>query len=188
VALLGERDAEAAYAMLLSNGRRIVRALEVIELTGRPFAATLPRQAYVYDDVRVIGVDVPRDVLASRIERRVDHMWRAGLVDEVRRLAAMGLREGRTASRALGYAQVLAYLADECSEDESREATVVRTRQFARRQDAWFRKDPRIAWLRYDAPDLVDRAMRVVAEAPEGPAVLDESGYAEPHDDAFQDG
>ena len=184
--LLAERDADAARAILPSNGRRIVRALEVIELTGRPFAATLPRQEYVYDDVRVLGVDVPRDVLASRIEQRVDRMWRDGLVEEVRRLEGLGLREGRTASRALGYAQVLAYLSGECSEQEARDATVVRTRQFARRQDAWFRKDPRIVWHPYDAPDLVDWATRIANRDPSlGRA---KPGYAEPHDDALQDG
>lgn len=160
--LLAERDPEAAEAILPSNGRRIVRALEVIELTGRPFAATLPRRSYVYDDVRVIGVDVPRDELAERIQTRVDRMWAAGLVDEVRVLEADGIREGLTASRALGYAQVLSYLAGECSESEARDATVRRTRQFARRQDAWFRKDPRITWLPYDASDLLDRAARIV--------------------------
>jgi len=167
--ILAQRDPEAARAILASNGRRIVRALEVIELTGRPFTATLPRQAYVYDHVRVIGLDVSREVLASRIERRVDHMWHDGLVDEVRRLEARGLREGRTASRALGYAQVLAYLAGDCTEAEARDATVVRTRQFARRQDAWFRKDPRITWLPHDASDLVDRAMHAVTRVGERP-------------------
>ena len=161
---LTERDPVAAEAILPSNGRRIVRALEVIELTGRPFAATLPRPAYVYDDVTVIGIDVPREVLASRIEQRVDRMWRDGLVGEVRGLERDGLREGRTASRALGYAQVLAYLADECTEEEARDATVRRTRQFARRQDAWFRKDERITWLRYDGVDLIDRAARTVTQ------------------------
>ena len=83
-------------------------------------------------------------------------MWDDGLVDEVRRLAARGLREGRTASRALGYQQVLAFLAGECTEQEAFEATVVRTRQFARRQDAWFRKDPRITWVEWDDPERVE--------------------------------
>ncbi|UPK76701.1 tRNA (adenosine(37)-N6)-dimethylallyltransferase MiaA [Nocardioidaceae bacterium SCSIO 66511] len=159
-ARLAERDPVAAGNILVSNGRRIVRALEVIEITGEPFSATLPSQTYVYDDVVVLGIDVPRDVLAGRIERRVDRMWHAGLVDEVRGLD--GLREGRTASRALGYAQVLAYLAGECTEEEAKDLTVRRTRQFARRQDAWFRKDPRIRWLSYDDVDLVDHAVRLL--------------------------
>ncbi|UYM04576.1 tRNA (adenosine(37)-N6)-dimethylallyltransferase MiaA [Solicola gregarius] len=161
-ATLAEHDPDAARNILPSNGRRIVRALEVIEITGKPFTATLPSHTYVYDEVTVIGVDVPRDVLAQRIETRVERMWDDGLVDEVRRLEGSGLREGRTASRALGYAQVLAYLADECTEDEAKDATIRRTRQFARRQDAWFRKDPRIHWLPYDAPDLLDRAARLL--------------------------
>lgn len=107
---LAAADPEAATAILPSNGRRIVRALEVIEITGRPFTANLPRHDSVYDTVQ-IGVDVGRPELDARIADRVDRMWAAGLVDEVRALEAEGLREGRTASRALGYQQVLAALA-----------------------------------------------------------------------------
>lgn len=107
---LAAADPEAAAAILPSNGRRIVRALEVIEITGRPFTANLPRHDSVYDTVQ-IGVDVARPELDARIADRVDRMWAAGLVDEVRALEAEGLREGRTASRALGYQQVLAALA-----------------------------------------------------------------------------
>ncbi|WP_370614528.1 tRNA (adenosine(37)-N6)-dimethylallyltransferase MiaA [Mumia sp. Pv 4-285] len=157
---LAAQDPPAAASILVSNGRRIVRALEVIEITGRPFAASLPAHASFYEDVRLIGVDVPRGVLDDRITRRVDRMWDAGLVDEVRELGE-GLASSRTASRALGYAQVLAFLAGEMSEDEARDATVRGTRKFARRQDSWFRKDPRIVWLPYDAPDLVERAVGV---------------------------
>ncbi len=144
------------------NGRRIVRALEVVEITGRPFTATLPAHTAYYDDVRLLGVDVPRDVLDERIALRVDRMWEAGLVDEVRGLVEHGLAQGRTASRALGYSQVLAYLDGMMSENEAREATIRGTRKFARRQDGWFRKDPRIVWLPYDAPDLVEKALAVV--------------------------
>ncbi|MFD1827521.1 MULTISPECIES: tRNA (adenosine(37)-N6)-dimethylallyltransferase MiaA [Mumia] len=159
---LAALDPDAATSILVSNGRRIVRALEVVEITGRPFAATLPAHTAYYDDVRLLGIDVPRDVLDERIARRVDLMWEAGLVDEVRRLVAEGLAGGRTASRALGYSQVLAFLDGTMTEDEAREATVRGTRKFARRQDSWFRKDPRIVWLPYDAPDLVDQALAVV--------------------------
>ncbi|WP_245857526.1 tRNA (adenosine(37)-N6)-dimethylallyltransferase MiaA [Mumia flava] len=156
-------DPAAAETILASNGRRIVRALEVVEITGRPFAASLPGHDAYYDGLRLIGLDVPRDVLDQRIASRVDRMWEAGLVDEVRGLLPAGLADAPTASRALGYAQVLAHLAGECSEDDARDATVRGTRKFARRQDAWFRKDARIVWLPYDAPDLVDRAVAAVA-------------------------
>ncbi len=161
-ARLATRDPEAAERILPSNGRRIVRALEVIELTGEPFTAALPTYEYAYPDVRQLGVDVPRDILDDRIAARVDAMWRAGLVDEVRGLERLGLRDGRTAGRALGYAQVLRFLAGECTEDEARAATIRATRRFARRQDSWFRKDPRITWLPFDAPDLIDRALAEV--------------------------
>jgi len=148
-------DPDAAARILPTNGRRIVRALEVVELTGRPFAASLPEPSYVYDAVQ-IGLDVPRAELDDRIERRVDRMWDQGFVDEVRRLEAQGLREGRTASRALGYAQVLRFLAGEWTERQARDETVRATRRFARRQDSWFRRDPRVHWLAYDRPDLLD--------------------------------
>ncbi|WEH36234.1 tRNA (adenosine(37)-N6)-dimethylallyltransferase MiaA [Streptomyces sp. AM 4-1-1] len=160
-------DPEAARAILPSNGRRIVRALEVIEITGRPFTANLPGDESVYDAVQ-IGVDVPRPELDERITVRVDRMWEAGLVDEVRALEARGLREGRTASRALGYQQVLAALADECTEDEARVETVRATKRFARRQDSWFRRDPRVHWLSgaaEDSGELPHRALTLVERA-----------------------
>ncbi|MGH8829375.1 MAG: tRNA (adenosine(37)-N6)-dimethylallyltransferase MiaA [Jiangellaceae bacterium] len=147
-------DPDAAAVILPSNARRVVRALEVITLTGRPYAAALPPKQYAYDHVVQIGLSVPKPDLDARIEVRVDRMWADGLVGEVRRLEAHGLREGRTASRALGYAQVLRYLAGECSEREAQDDTVVGTRRFARRQAAWFDRDDRIAWIRYDADDL----------------------------------
>ncbi|GAA3003627.1 tRNA (adenosine(37)-N6)-dimethylallyltransferase MiaA [Streptomyces fulvorobeus] len=145
-ARLAAADPAAARAILPSNGRRIVRALEVIEITGKPFTANLPGDEPVYDAVQ-IGVDVGRPELDERISVRVDRMWEAGLVEEVRALEALGLREGRTASRALGYQQVLAALAGECTEDEARAETVRATKRFARRQDSWFRRDPRVHWL-----------------------------------------
>ncbi|MFD9523607.1 tRNA (adenosine(37)-N6)-dimethylallyltransferase MiaA [Streptomyces sp. NPDC059979] len=151
-ARLAAADPHAARAILPSNGRRIVRALEVIEITGRPFTANLPGHESVYDTVQ-IGVDVARPELDERIALRVDRMWEAGLVDEVRALEARGLRDGITASRALGYQQVLAALAGECTEDEARTETVRATKRFARRQDSWFRRDPRVHWLSGAAAD-----------------------------------
>jgi tRNA dimethylallyltransferase len=163
-ARLAERDPAAAAQVLPSNGRRVVRALEVIEITGRPFTASLPEQRYHYDHAVQIGVDIDRDTLDRRIQQRVEQMWADGLVDEVRALAATGLREGRTASRALGYQQVLALLDGEITEAEAIERTVNGTRRFARRQDSWFRKDPRITWVRYDDPQRVERATEAIAD------------------------
>ncbi|WP_030272579.1 tRNA (adenosine(37)-N6)-dimethylallyltransferase MiaA [Streptomyces sp. NRRL B-24484] len=162
---LAELDPAAADAILTSNGRRIVRALEVIEITGRPFTANLPGHTAVYDTVQ-IGVRVPRPELDERIELRVDRMWQAGLLDEVRELEKVGLREGRTASRALGYQQVLAFFAGECTEDEARAETVRATRRFARRQESWFRRDDRIHWLDRpvgaDPVELLARSLELI--------------------------
>jgi tRNA dimethylallyltransferase len=165
-ARLTERDPEAAARILPGNGRRVVRALEVVELTGGPFTAVLPERRYALPDVVQVGLDVPRDVLDERIRNRVDTMWAHGLVAEVRLLADAGLRDGLTASRALGYRQVLQHLGGELDEAGAREATVVATRRFARRQDAWFRKDERITWLAHDRPDLV--AATLVLAGPQG--------------------
>ncbi|MFJ2604380.1 tRNA (adenosine(37)-N6)-dimethylallyltransferase MiaA [Streptomyces sp. NPDC091279] len=154
-ARLAAADPDAGRAILPGNGRRIVRALEVIEITGRPFTANLPGHDLVYDTVQ-IGVDVARPELDERIARRVDRMWDAGLVDEVRALDARGLREGRTASRALGYQQILTALAGEATLDEARTETVRATKRFARRQDSWFRRDPRVHWLSGAAADLAE--------------------------------
>ena len=143
---LAALDPGAAAGILPSNGRRIVRALEVIELSGQPFTATLPRYESLYPAVQV-GLRVSRAELDRRIAVRVARMWQAGLVDEVRGLEQAGLREGRTASQALGYAQALGFLAGEQGEDEARDQTVKATRRFARRQESWFRRDPRVIWL-----------------------------------------
>ncbi|WP_329023957.1 tRNA (adenosine(37)-N6)-dimethylallyltransferase MiaA [Streptomyces sp. NBC_00690] len=145
-ARLAAEDPAAGRAILPSNGRRIVRALEVIEITGKPFTANLPRHDSVYDTIQ-IGVDVARPELDERIASRVDRMWDDGFMAEVRSLEAQGLREGLTASRALGYQQILSALAGECSETEAREQTIRATKRFARRQDSWFRRDPRVHWL-----------------------------------------
>ena len=157
---LAALDPGAAAGILPSNGRRIVRALEVIELSGQPFTATLPRYESLYPAVQ-IGLRVSRGELDRRIAVRVAHMWQAGLVDEVRGLDRAGLREGRTASQALGYAQVLKFLAGEWDEGEARAQTVKATRRFARRQEAWFRRDPRVIWL--DAGPGTDLPARALA-------------------------
>jgi tRNA dimethylallyltransferase len=152
-------DPEAAAQILPENGRRIVRALEVIALTGRPFSASLPRLEYADPASVQIGVDIDRPTLDARIERRVDLMFDHGFVDEVERLLAEGLGEGRTASRAIGYREVTAYLRGDLALADAIERTKAATRRFARRQDSWFRKDPRIHWVRWDAPDRVDQAI-----------------------------
>ena len=152
---LKEADPVAATAILPSNGRRIVRALEVIEMSGRPFSATMP----AYDAGRPavqIGLHVDRPELDRRIEARVDRMWSTGFEAEVANLA--GLRDGKTASRALGYQQVLRHLDGDLSLEQAREETVRATRRFARRQESWFRRDPRVSWLAVGA-DLTARAL-----------------------------
>jgi tRNA dimethylallyltransferase len=159
-ARLARLDPAAAASILPGNGRRIVRALEVLELSGQPFAATLPGYEAL-DDVIQMGIQVPRTELDDRIAARVADMWREGLVAEVRGLAAAGLRSGRTASRALGYAQVLRFLAGEWPAERAEQETVTATRRFARRQESWFRRDPRIRWLA-DGPGLADRALATI--------------------------
>jgi len=156
---LARQDPVAAAQILPTNNRRIVRALEVIELTGEPFAATMPAYDSIYADLTIVGLDVPREVLDVRLADRVDQMWADGFVDEVRSLLPAGIEDGRTAGRALGYQQILAFLRGETTEDEAREATVTGTRKLARRQDRDFRKDPRVNWLDYAAQDLLNQAL-----------------------------
>jgi len=159
-AVLHERlrhwDPAAAEKILPSNGRRIVRALEVIELTGRPFTAALPQPTPYYESVQ-IGVDREVAALDARIGRRVEIMWTAGLVDEVRALP--GIREGRTASRALGYQQAIAQLDGEMTEAEAIASTIQGTRRFVRRQRSWFRRDPATVWLDGASDTLVADAL-----------------------------
>jgi len=162
-------DPVAAERILPGNGRRIVRALEVIELTGRPFAAALPEPRYVRPAVQ-IGLGADRETLDRRLDARVDAMWEAGLVDEVRGLVPQGIRSGRTAGKALGYAQVLSFLAGECSEEQAREETKRATRKFARRQMTWFGRDQRVRWLPADHPQLVEAAIAAVARPSEAGA------------------
>jgi tRNA dimethylallyltransferase len=154
---LQEQDPVAAANILPSNGRRIVRALEVIELSGRPFSATMPGYEGGRPAVQ-LGVQVDRAELDHRIDTRVDRMWAVGFEEEVRALVEQGLRDGKTASRALGYQQVLRHFDGELTSDEARAETSRATRRFARRQESWFRRDPRVRWL---APgdDLLKRAL-----------------------------
>ncbi|GIG37213.1 tRNA (adenosine(37)-N6)-dimethylallyltransferase MiaA [Cellulomonas pakistanensis] len=147
------------------NARRIVRALEVIALTGRPYSANLPSHDYEVPAVQ-IGLDCDRAVLDERVQARVDRMWAAGLVDEVRGLLGRGI--GRTASRAVGYAEVLAALRGEITEEEARDQVVAGTRRLARKQMGWFGRDPRVHWLDARDPELVDRALALVAAADAG--------------------
>lgn len=162
-ARLSGLDPVSAARIEPRNSRRVVRALEVVALTGHPFTASLPEPAYVFEATVQIGVRIPRRVLDERIERRVGEMWDAGLVAEVRTLADAGLREGRTASRALGYQQVLSFLDGDISEQEAFDRTVIGTRRFARRQQAWFGKDPRVIWVDFDDPHRLQEAIEAAA-------------------------
>ncbi len=161
-ARLATVDPQAAAGIEPANSRRIVRALEVVELTGRPFSATLPVLEYALDSAVQIGVDIDRPTLDARIETRVQQMFADGFVAEVEALLARGLARGRTAGRAIGYAEVTAHLAGELTREEAVERTVIATRRFSRRQDAWFRKDPRIVWVPFDAPDRLEQALAAV--------------------------
>ncbi|MCG8926522.1 tRNA (adenosine(37)-N6)-dimethylallyltransferase MiaA [Lentzea sp. CC55] len=159
---LGELDPAAAIAILPSNGRRIVRALEVIELTGQPFSANLPKPGPARYGTVQIGVDREVSELDERVDLRVDRMFAAGLEDEVRALVRIGLRDGKTASRALGYQQVLSAMDGACTIDFAAEETKRATRRFVRRQRSWFRRDQRITWLDGARPDLVEAAGNLV--------------------------
>ena len=152
-------DPAAAEAILPGNGRRIVRALEVIALTGRPFTARLPGPRPAYP---AVWLAVDRDDVDERVAARVARMWDEGLVEEVRGLVDRGLRRGRTARAALGYAQVLQYLGGEITEEGAYGETIRATRRFVRRQRSWFRRDPRLQWLDGSRPDLVDTAVAAV--------------------------
>ncbi len=163
-ARLAEMAPASAAKIEPANGRRTVRAFEVMELTGG-HAPDLPEWTYALDNVHQFGLDQERGVLDARINARVDAMWREGIVDEVKRLLAAGLREGVTAIRAIGYRQVVAFLDGECSEDEAKEHTKRATRRFFRKQLGWYRRDPRIIWLDAGDPGNVDRIIASVAWA-----------------------
>lgn len=152
----------------LGDDRRIIRALEVFELTGRPFSSFMPAREYFQPAVQ-IGLEVDRELLRQRLADRVHAMVDQGLLDEVRRLDAAGLRNGRTAPRALGYAQFLRVLDGASSLEQAADETIIATRQFARRQLTWFRADPRITWLGWNDPDLVAEAAGLCRATPVPP-------------------
>ena len=152
---LQELDPEAAASIDSANTRRVIRALEVIEATGNPYSANLPSDVSTrYPDAIHIGLEVSRESLASRIENRVATMWEKGFVAEVEKLLSMGLLEGATAKKAIGYSQIIALLQGEIDDKSARELTTTATRQYVRRQETWFKRDSRITWLGQDQPHL----------------------------------
>jgi tRNA dimethylallyltransferase len=159
-AMLERIDKEAAQNILPNNARKIVRALEVNELTGNNFNAKLPEPSPVFSDVR-IALDMPRDLLDARIAERVHQMFKDGFVEEVKSLEPK-LRKGKTALRALGYSQVLSLLNGEITEQETITLTINATKKFARRQLSWFRRDPLIHWLDATSPQLLDQSLRLI--------------------------
>ena len=158
--MLERIDKEAAQNILPNNARKIVRALEVNELTGNNFNAKLPEPSPVFSDVR-IALDMPRDLLDARIAERVHQMFKNGFVEEVKSLEPK-LRKGKTALRALGYSQVLSLLNGEITEQEAITLTINATKKFARRQLSWFRRDPLIHWLDATSPQLLDQSLRLI--------------------------
>jgi tRNA dimethylallyltransferase len=157
-------DPVAASRILPSNGRRLVRALEVIRLTGRPFSAVLPPPGPARYRAVIVGLDTDPAVLDARVDARVDQMFAAGLVEEVCELLPRGLREGQTASRALGYQQVIAAL-DAGADPACAAGPIAQaTRRFIRRQRSWFRRDRRISWLDSQDPDLLDATLALTAD------------------------
>lgn len=164
---LAALDRVAAEQIQHNNLRRIVRALEVIELTGRPFSASMPGREFVAPTT-MLGLLVDRTLLDERIERRVEHMWERGLLAEVEGLLEVGLRDGFTASRAIGYSQAIAVIDGQLTPEQARAETTQATRRYARRQESWFRPDPRIVWLDPDDAELTTRALGAVREAARG--------------------
>jgi len=168
-------DAEAAARILPGNVRRVVRALEVVELTGRPFSASMPVREHLTATV-VLGLRLDRSLLDERIDRRVDRMWELGLREETERLLGAGLRDGVTASRAIGYSQAIGVIDGDLSEQQARLDTAQATRRYARRQESWFRPDPRVVWLEADSGDLLDRALAGVRAVHASGLVVPENG------------
>lgn len=162
---LEQIDELAASRIIKENGRRIVRALEIVMLTGEPFAAALPEKVDSWQPVVEFGLRIDRETLLPRLEERVHEMWNRGLLDEVEALIPNGLRGSKTASVAIGYAQALGFIDGELTREEAIASTVQLTQRYARRQVSWFKRDDRINWLEALDPDLADQAFsKVVAE------------------------
>ncbi|WP_132993566.1 tRNA (adenosine(37)-N6)-dimethylallyltransferase MiaA [Gordonia zhaorongruii] len=165
--LLADVDPAAAATILDSDGRRIVRALEVVELTGQPFAASAPTIGEPRWGTAILALDREREELDARVEARTAQMFESGFVEEVAALCEHGLRNGRTASQAIGYTQVIAYLDGRLGLDEARERTFFGTRRYVRRQRSWFRRDHRAIWLDAAAPGLLDDALQALSQVRE---------------------
>lgn len=157
-------DPVAASRIIPENGRRSVRAIEIVTLTGQPFAAALPEEPDDWQPVLEIGVNGPREDLVQRLEQRVHKMWCLGLVDEAESLIALGIREGKTSSRAIGYSQALAQIDGLMTQEEAIADTVRLTQKYARRQMSWFRRDNRINWLDYLDEGMTSKAANLVSE------------------------
>ena len=155
-------DPVAASRIIPENGRRSVRAIEIVTLTGEPFAAALPDVPDDWQPVLEIGINGDRDDLRGRLEARVHKMWDQGLIDEVRALELQGIRQGKTSSVAIGYAQALKQIDGEMTESEAIADTVRLTQKYARRQMSWFRRDKRIQWLDYQDPEATAKALVLV--------------------------
>jgi tRNA dimethylallyltransferase len=159
---LAELDELAASRIIPENGRRIVRALEIVMITGEPFAAALPEKTESWQPVLEFGLRMEREALLPRLEKRVLRMWEQGLLDEVASLISLGFRESKTASVAIGYAQALGQLDGEFSSEEAIASTVMLTQRYARRQVSWFKRDERIQWLEALDSAVLDQAMALV--------------------------
>lgn len=157
-------DPVAASRIIPANGRRSVRAIEIVTLTGEPFAAALPDEIQSWQPVLEIGVNGPREDLVQRLEKRVHKMWELGLVEEARALIPAGIRNGKTSSRAIGYAQALAQIDGVMTQDEAIADTVRLTQKYARRQMSWFRRDNRIQWLDYQDEQMNSKAANLVSK------------------------
>ncbi len=160
---LAELDPASATVIGATNGRRLVRALEVIELTGAPFDAGLPEAPTTWRDVSIVGLQEDRVRLVQRLDERVQRMWRDGLVDEVRGLMAAGIEHGVTAGRAIGYAQAIAQVRGELDEATAIAQTAALTRRYARRQVSWFKRYPHVLWLQAADPDRVERVLSTLS-------------------------
>lgn len=160
---LAEIDPGAASRIIPENGRRTVRALEVVLLTGQPFAAALPEKTESWQPVLEIGLNSDRQHLVDRLQKRVEKMWNLGLVSETESLIPRGIRTGKTASQAIGYAQALSQLDGQLSEQDAISETARLTSRYARRQMSWFKRDERINWLDYQDSEMQQKALELVA-------------------------